>query len=113
MKAFGLPDVDAVTRLILCTKHDRPPRTPDGRLIVDVDLSILGQGPDVFDAYDAAIRREYAHVPDAAFAAGRAAVLRRFLDRPTIYATKFFQQRYERPARENLQRAIARWEKRA
>ena len=48
-------------------------------------------------------------MPDAAFAAGRAAVLRRFLGRPTTYATQFFQQRYERPARENLERAIGRW----
>jgi predicted metal-dependent HD superfamily phosphohydrolase len=28
INAFGGPHVDAVTRLIICTKHDRPPPTP-------------------------------------------------------------------------------------
>ena len=110
MRGFAVP-LDAVTRLIACTKHDRPPgeADADARLIVDVDLSILGQPAEVFDAYDRAIRLEYAHVPDEPFASGRAEVLSLFLDRPAIYATQHFRDRYERAARENLRRAVRRW----
>ena len=110
---FGTADggIDDVTRLIINTRHDRPPGTPDGRLIVDIDLSILGQPPEVFDAYDRAIRREYAYVPDDAFAAGRAKVLRNFLARPEIYLTASFRDRYEASARDNLARAVQRWER--
>lgn len=102
--------LDTVRSLILATKHATPTVTNDAKLVVDTDLSILGKPPDVFDAYERAIRREYAHVGDGAFAAGRAKVLRQFLARPTIYATPSFRRRYEGTARENLERAIARWE---
>jgi predicted metal-dependent HD superfamily phosphohydrolase len=99
--------ITRVRRLILDTAHRTEPSTPDGRLIVDIDLSILGKNPDRFDNYDAAIRLEYAHVPDDAYRRGRAEVLRRFLDRPRIYRTRAFAP-LEQPARANLARAIAR-----
>jgi predicted metal-dependent HD superfamily phosphohydrolase len=101
--------LDHVRSLILATRHRDAPSDADARLICDLDLSILGQPADVFDAYDAAIRREYAHVPDVDFAAGRAAVLRSFLQRPRIYHAEFFHTRYDRSARDNLRRAAERW----
>src|SRR5688500_1404231 len=55
---------------IVSTDHRHVPADPDGRLICDIVLSILAQPAEIFDAYDAAIRREYAHVPDEDFAAG-------------------------------------------
>jgi predicted metal-dependent HD superfamily phosphohydrolase len=53
------------------------------------------------------VRREYTHVSDEDFRAGRADVLRRFLDRPTIYFTRWFRDRFEPPARDNLARSLA------
>jgi predicted metal-dependent HD superfamily phosphohydrolase len=107
---FGAADIATVRQLILDTRHAQPPATGDGKLIADIDLSILGQPPDVFATYEAAIRREYAHVSDADFARGRAAVLRTFLDRPVLYFTQGFRDRYEHIARRNLANAIARWQ---
>lgn len=110
LAALGEPTdrIARVRELVLDTTHRDEPATPDGRLIVDVDLSILGKSQARFDNYDAAIRAEYAHVPDAAYRAGRATVLRQFLDRPTIFRTPMFVERYEHQARENLTRAVAR-----
>ena len=101
-------EIARVRQLVLDTAHKSEPTTPDGRLIVDIDLSILGKNPARFDHYDRAIRSEYAHVPEPAYRAGRAAVLQSFLDRPAIYRTQRFADLYEWPARENLARAIGR-----
>jgi predicted metal-dependent HD superfamily phosphohydrolase len=78
-------------------------------VVLDADLSILGADPATFDAYETAIRQEYAAVDDAAFAAGRAHVLRAFLARPLIYRTRRGQRLWEAGARSNLERSLARW----
>jgi predicted metal-dependent HD superfamily phosphohydrolase len=75
---------------------------PDGHLVLDIDLSILGEAPGVFAGFEAEIQREYAWVPAAAYAVGRGAVLRGFLARPQIYATPLFRDRYEANARRNI-----------
>jgi predicted metal-dependent HD superfamily phosphohydrolase len=97
-----------VSRLILATRHDGQPLVGDAALVADIDLAILGADADAFDRYEAAVRREYAALPDAAFYAGRAAILRRFLERRSIYATDPFRTRYEARARTNLTRSLAR-----
>lgn len=99
-----------VADLIMVTLHDRPPQTTDGQLLADIDLSGLGQPPDGFDRDGDAIRAEYPHVADQAFNAGRVEMLRRFLDRPHVYYTSFFRERYEATARSNLERSLRRLE---
>jgi predicted metal-dependent HD superfamily phosphohydrolase len=108
LRAMGTPEpfVVKVHDLILDTRHTAPPTSSDGRWLVDIDLSILGAPPEAYDAYDQAIRREYAHVPDEAYRAGRASVLRSFLARESIYLTQYFRERYEVAARENLARSV-------
>lgn len=98
-----------VARLILITKHDKPPVSMDERWIVDIDLSILGSEPGAFARYEEQIRAEYAWVPQADFCKGRAAVLEHFLKRERLYTTPYFFQRYEARARVNLTEAVARW----
>jgi len=100
--------VGRVESLILATKHDGRPETDDDRLICDVDLAILGSHPEKFDQYDQAIRGEYDFVPEPQYREGRARILAGFLNRDFIYATTFFRKRYEKQARINLERAIAR-----
>ena len=101
----------AVQRMILATRYEAsapPPRDNDTRVLLDIDLSIFGRPPDVFDAYDRAIREEFAHVDEAAYRAARRRVLQNFLDRPRIYLTDPLRDRFEQRARENLRRAIER-----
>jgi predicted metal-dependent HD superfamily phosphohydrolase len=99
-----------LAELVLLTRHDRDPdpRDLDAALLLDVDLSILGREPAEFDAYERAIRREYAAVADEAFRAGRRRVLESFLARPMIYRTGALARRWETPARRNLERSLLR-----
>lgn len=113
LRAHGVGETfcQAVAELILVTRHGgQTPATDDGALLADLDLAILGRPAPEFDAYERAIRREYAEVPEAAFRSGRAAILRRMLARPHIYFTGAFHQKYEEAARANLKRSLERLE---
>lgn len=95
-----------VQSMVLATKHSDkyPPITPDEELICDIDLSTLAD--DNFAGNTAAIRKEYAHVPEGIFIHERRRILQAFLDRPFIYRTQFFRDLYEEKARANLKAAI-------
>jgi predicted metal-dependent HD superfamily phosphohydrolase len=101
-----LDRVAHITRLILATKHSATPPAGDAAWIVDIDLAILGVNAARFDEYEKQIREEYHWVPDPDFRKGRASVLRMFLERDTIYVTPAFRARYEKAARQNLQRSL-------
>jgi predicted metal-dependent HD superfamily phosphohydrolase len=93
---------DAATRLIAATTHTKPGGTPDERLIIDLDLAILGADAVRYDDYAVAIRREHHIADDAAYRVGRCAFLRSMLARPSIYSTPFVRERFESAARHNL-----------
>jgi predicted metal-dependent HD superfamily phosphohydrolase len=98
---------EEVARLILLTKaHQAPAGDRHGEILLDADLSILSEEPARYDEYTAAIRREYAWVPEAEYRVGRRGVLNRFLARPAIYHTPVMRPR-EPLARANLAREIA------
>lgn len=99
--------LQSVTDLILVTRHAAMPETADQKLVVDIDLSILGVARDRFDEYERQVRQEYSWVEEAIFRSVRSRILQDFLARPTIYSTATFRDRLERPAHENLQRSIA------
>ena len=95
--------VATVVQHILATRHG--PGTPppgDAAWLVDIDLAILGQNTSTYQAFERHVRREYFFVRRARYVAGRSAVLQSFLDRPCIYATEWFRNRYEAQARRNL-----------
>ena len=94
-----------IARLIAATDF-RMPRSEDAdeALMVDIDLAILSADWPAYDVYRRAVRREYAHVPDEAFRAGRAKVMASFLKQP-VYRTSFFEAR-ESKARENISREL-------
>jgi predicted metal-dependent HD superfamily phosphohydrolase len=112
----GATDDDRVARIaamIRATAGHAPPEFADaaaGRdcaLFLDMDLSILGSPPAEFDAYEAAVRREYDWVPEPRWKLGRRAVLAQFLARRAMYTTWRFRASHEAAARRNLARAIA------
>ena len=97
---------EAIAALVMATKLHTTDAGSDAALMVDVDLSILGQNEKRFAAYEAGIRAEYAWVTQAIFNAKRAEILQRFLDRKRIYSTEHFFVKYERQARRNLENSI-------
>jgi predicted metal-dependent HD superfamily phosphohydrolase len=74
----------------------------------DADLWILSAPAERYAAYTRQVREEYAAVPDEAFRAGRAGILRLFLDRESIYATDVARQRWEAAARANVAGELGR-----
>lgn len=96
-----------VAALVLATRHLSLSNDSDAQLVCDVDLSILGREAGEFDEFEDLIRREYAWVPEPIYRTSRAAVLSGFLRRPSIYQSAPFVKRYERQARQNLERAVA------
>lgn len=110
LKAGNAPQrlVSKVIALILATKIHPPEADPDTALLLDIDLSILGKSVAEYNAYEDAIRAEYAWVPQAIFADGRHRILEKFLMRPCIYLTPYFRGLYESQARANLARALQR-----
>ena len=92
--------------LILATKHQGQPEEFDAQLIVDIDLSILGQPWNTFEKYERQIRAEYAWVVQESFYEARKAILSVFLLRDSIFVTEEFRERYEDQARLNLKRSI-------
>jgi predicted metal-dependent HD superfamily phosphohydrolase len=105
--------IEAAASLVLATRsHEVPPGLApaiagDCAWFLDMDLSILGADPETFAWYDAAIRQEYAAVPDAEWRLRRPRVLGTFLARPRLYLTDHFHTRLDTPARANLRAAIA------
>lgn len=110
LTALGVPPdtVADVRRLVLLTAgHDPEPGDADGGLLCDADLAVLARDPAGYAAYAAAVRAEYAHVPDPAFRAGRAAVLRALLALPAPYRRVPDAVAWRDRARANLSAELA------
>ena len=106
----GLPeeDIAEVARLVrLTATHDPGPDDYAGALLCDADLSVLGAEPPAYARYLAAVREDYAHVSDADFAAGRAAVVRRLLALDPLFRNARARELWLDAARRNLQAELA------
>jgi predicted metal-dependent HD superfamily phosphohydrolase len=102
---LGVAAADAaeVARLVrLTASHDPGPDDAAGDVLCDADLAVLARDPAGYADYAAAVRREYAHVPDAAFAAGRSAILSDLVARPSLFRTQEGRRRWEATARANV-----------
>ena len=95
-------DVATVHQLVLATRTHDLAKDPLAAAFSDADLWILASPPDRYAEYAAQVKQEYAAVPDDAFRGGRAAVLRPFLERESIYATRYARETWEDAARANV-----------
>jgi predicted metal-dependent HD superfamily phosphohydrolase len=98
--------IDVMTGCIMATRHREPPTDAAQALTLDVDLAILGETRRRFDRYDAAIRAEYAWVPEETYRRERGRILAGFAKRDDLFTTPWFRCRYMDQARANLQRAV-------
>lgn len=105
VRARAVRMVEATARHEIPEGLDAPDRN-DMAEFLDMDLSILGARTEVFDAYEQAIRREYAFVPEALYREARRGILQRFLEREGLYFSDWGRERFEAAARANLAASI-------
>jgi len=102
------PVVGEVARLVRLTETHQPADDDlNGCALSDADLAILAAPAERYAEYVAAVRREYAHLPDDVFDQGRAAVLGALAAKPHLFHTAYARERWEAPARANLERELA------
>lgn len=106
-KAGATPEAAArVGSYVLATKHGDASLAGDTAYVVDIDLAILGEAEPIYDEFEQQVRREYWWVGRKRFARNRIQLLNSFLSRASIYSTPHFRDRCEKPARNNIARAI-------
>ncbi len=98
-----------VSQLIHATAtHRALPGDTAAACLLDADLWILSAPRPRYDRYVEQVRREYAHVPDDLFAAGRSALLRELVGRDELYATAVGRS-WTPAARANIARELQRY----
>lgn len=77
-----LPEKDRnqVQTMIMDTKKHEA-SIPESRLVLDLDVSILGSERDAYNKYMTSVREEFSFVPYDVYKEGRAKVLEKFLSR--------------------------------
>ena len=94
-------DLNQIARLVRLTETHVPgPRDPEGELLCDADLAILASDPADYADYVAAVREEYAQLPEEESLAGRLAVLTELADGEIFRTAKGW--RLTDPARVNI-----------
>ena len=111
---LAVGEVERIEAMILATKTHLPPPEASRDLLValDIDMSILGAAPDLYDAYVEGVRQEYtpAVVTAEQFAEGRSGFLARLLELPSIFSTVEGRGRWEGAARANIARELKGFE---
>lgn len=106
----GLVDetlVAEVTRLVRLTETHQPADADlNGCALSDADLAILSAPGERYASYTSAVRREYAHLDDEVFRAGRAQVLAGLAEKTHLFHTPYARAHWEDAARANLAREL-------
>lgn len=98
--------IENVHGLIMATLHNAAVPDSDERLIVDIDLSILGCNSELYEQFESWVRKEYSLIPSFIYKKKRKAILEGFLSRERIFSHDYFFEKLEASARENLINAI-------
>ncbi|GAB3868636.1 metal-dependent phosphohydrolase [Dactylosporangium cerinum] len=109
LPGLGVPAdrVAEVARLVRLTAgHAVEPGDRNGALLADADLAILAAPPADYARYAAAVREEYAAVPEDAFRAGRAQILGTFLAEPDLFRAVPARAEWTARAHDNLRTEI-------
>ncbi|TVQ84593.1 MAG: hypothetical protein EA400_17300 [Chromatiaceae bacterium] len=97
--------IAAVVRLILATRHRETPVNPDQQILCDIDLASFGCPWECYLRDTGHLRAEF-RGSDEDYCNSKRAFLQALQRRPRIFSTDFFRDRYERLARENIQRLL-------
>lgn len=99
--------IERISQLITLTKDHAEPQTNDGKLMLDIDLSILGTQKHIYAQFEKNVRKEYKRVPSFIFRKKRREILKSFMERSRLYHTEYFFDELETQAKSNLTLAIA------
>ena len=106
LKYFNIEEkrVKTISDLIISTKKHQILcfQNEDNSYLLDLDLSVLGTDWTTYKTYCNNIRKEYSIYPNFMYNKGRKKVLQQFLERETLYFSKYFKSKFEVKARENL-----------
>ena len=103
------PTVQRTTQIILATQSHRYEGTdPVLQGVLDADMGILGSARAQYQDYCDNVRREFALTPSLLFNRGRRRFLEAVLAQSRIFATEWFFERFELPARDNLRSELLR-----
>jgi len=91
---------------IEATKTHEPSEDHDTNILLDIDLSILGQDQNTYQEYTQQIRQEYRIYPNFLYQKGRRKVLIKMLAQDKIYKTHYFINKYEAQARDNIKQEL-------
>ncbi len=91
---------------IIATKYHEKTLNNDTNFLIDADLSILGQKPDIYNEYCKNIRKEYSIFSDNKFYLSRKILLEKILSKENIFTTQHFIDLYEKQARINIKDEI-------
>lgn len=89
---------------------DDPSLRGDAALLLDFGHAVLGADAGRFEAHEAALRAEAAHLPAERYRMARAAALQMLLWKDRIFLTDRFYLEREKRARRNIEGAIAHLE---
>ncbi len=103
---------DYIEKLIKATDYEKCVKTDfDQQLIQDLDLNTLGSTNTEYNKYTNQIRLEYKQFSDAIFYQERIKILNTFLNRKYIFNIKYFRDKYEYIARDNITKEISNLKK--
>lgn len=109
---FTQLDTELIANLIRSTEYSNPDKKPDQnfsieyQLVHDIDFSSLGKDWKTFVLNNENIKEEFWYVNDDILAFGRNKFLEDLLNQKTLYLTKYFQNKYEEKARENIKQLL-------
>ncbi len=110
LTAGGVP-FDTVRRirdLVIATRPNESPSNDDARLMIDIDMAILGASPDRYERYEADLQREHSHMAEFIYRRKRLEVLKSLNTRQRIFQSDAARHTLEAQARENIARSISK-----
>lgn len=106
---FSQKDIDAISNLITITEHRDEPVSEDEKLMVDIDLSSFGLPRPQFEKDGERVRKEFPEMSDRDFFEGQIVFLENLMERPALYSTTYFQNHFEKAARQNINRLLTQY----
>lgn len=91
-----------IYHMIIATNPENKPAKLDEKIMVDIDLSILGADQMRYREYEKQLREQYRWIPEPTFIRRRQKLLFSYLKREHIFNTAFFNREFEEQARENI-----------